>query len=344
MKDPTFISRKIDHLRHALRSESEAKERSELEGVRLIHDSLPDLNLADIQIGSPFFIAGMTAGHADAEMINDRLAKASSIKGWVFGLGSQRREIDTMTPDHFAQTLKKRYPSLKLISNLGISQLVELDEAGSFGKLSDLLEATQAQMIAIHLNPLQEAIQTEGTPKFKGSLRALENLKSKIKIPFILKETGSGMSSVFLKRIHPLEPFAVDVSGLGGTHWGRVEGFRAEPKSLSARLGETFKDWGVGTISSVINAAQVFNGTKTEVWASGGIRSGLDAAKCIALGAKRVGFAKPALEAALTSEAEVVSWMSACEAELKIALFCTGSATIDDLNKSKVESAGCRRE
>lgn len=347
MQDQEFIARKTDHIRVALLDESESKSRSDLDQVRLIHDSMPDLNLGEIGItttflneafGTPFYVAGMTAGHADADLINQRLAKASSERGWLMGLGSQRREMASNFQDSSVASLSKQHARLKLISNLGIAQLIELHSRNEWSKLEELLLRTAASALAIHLNPLQEVVQTEGTPNFKGGLAALEKLKTKINLPIILKETGSGMSASFLKRIAPLKPFAVDVSGLGGTHWGRVEGLRAPAKSLSSELGETFKDWGIGTVASILNAREIFENTETEIWASGGIRTGLDAAKCLALGASRVGFAKPALEAALQGFAVVNAWMQAREAELKAALFCTNSKSLSELDYTKVES------
>lgn len=271
-------------------------------------------------------------------MINQRLAKAASERGWIMGLGSQRREIDSNFQDTSAAALKTQHPALQVISNLGIAQLIGIAHHGHWNKLEDLLNRTGASAIAIHLNPLQEAIQAEGTPNFKGSLEALESLKKNITLPLVLKETGSGMSRSFLKRIAFLHPFAVDVSGLGGTHWGRVEGLRAPPKSLASELGECFKDWGVGTVASIVNAREIFADSGTEIWASGGMRSGLDAAKCLALGATRVGFAKPALEAAMQGSAAASAWMKARETELKVALFCTHSESLSELDHSKVES------
>ena len=345
MKSQEFIHRKIDHLHYALQEESQASLCAEWEKLNLIHDSLPDLNLDELRINTqflnqdlatPFFIAGMTAGHPDAQQINLTLAKLCSERGWLFGLGSQRRELDPHFSDHPSRDLKKNYPKLKMISNLGITQLIEVHEKKEWNRLFDIVGLSGSDLIAIHLNPIQEAIQKEGTPRFRGGLAALDALALKSKIPWMLKETGSGMSLSFLNRIRFLEPFAIDVSGLGGTHWGRIEGLRAKDDSVAYGLGQTFKNWGVSTIASIQNAKKVFAGTATEIWASGGVRSGLDAAKCIALGAKRVGFAKPALEACLQGEASLRSWMEVAEAELRTALFCTNSETVVALNSSKI--------
>jgi isopentenyl-diphosphate delta-isomerase len=347
MKDQEFINRKADHIRYSLAKEAEAVESGSLHQWSLIHDSLPDLNLNEVSLEAdwfeakkpnPFFIAGMTAGHPDAKLINERLARAASERGWAMGLGSQRRELDSDYKDSAVQSLRKQNPDLFLISNLGIAQLIEIHERGSWSLLLDLLERSGASSLAIHLNPLQEAIQTEGTPRFKNGWIAIRELANRIKLPLILKETGSGMSRNFLDRISPLPIAAVDVSGLGGTHWGRVEGLRAGEGTLAHELGSTFANWGVPVAESILNAKAAFSVTKkTAIFASGGIRTGLDAAKCLALGASAVGFAKPALEAALQGDRVLQQWMEKIESELRVAMFCSGAGTIPELGPDKIE-------
>ncbi len=344
--DQQFIQRKEDHLQYSLSPESQTSLHSRWEHLDLIHDSLPDLDLADVsihsafldyQIETPFFVPGMTAGHENATLINDRIAGMASERGWLMGVGSQRRELDSEYQDYALQKIASRFPKLKLISNLGLSQLIELHQQGEFAKLQALVENTGAAMIAIHLNPLQEAVQAEGTPNFRGGYEALKAWCDISPIPVIVKETGSGMSEATLQKLKNLNLFAVDVSGMGGTHWGRVEGLRAKKESASSRYGKTFGNWGISTVDSLRFAAKVFEGTQTEVWASGGMRTGLDAAKAIALGAKRVGFAQPVLAAALTSKVALSEWALQTEQELKIAMFCTNSANLSALNLQKLK-------
>jgi isopentenyl-diphosphate delta-isomerase len=346
MNEQEFITRKADHIRHSLSLESEALESRAFEDWNLIHDSLPDLNLPEIRLETiflgnsqrtPFFIAGMTAGHPDAALINERLAAAAAERGWALGVGSQRRELDRIFEDHPLREIRRRHPSLALISNLGISQLIEIHRSENWGPLQSLLGGTGATALAIHLNPLQEAIQREGTPRFKGALPAIEACLQKIRLPLILKETGSGMSRSFLDRIAHLPLHAVDVSGLGGTHWGRIEGMRAAEGELAAQFGRTFGHWGVSTTESIVQAKKAFQGGDQKIWASGGVRSGLDAAKCLALGASAVGFARPALEAALKGEKSLQKWMEGVEGELRIAMFCTNSAAVCELDSDKIK-------
>lgn len=337
-----FESRKKSHLDLALRAEVEATECSALDQVRLEHDALPELDFSEIDLTTPFgsrkrslktpfYVSGMTAGHASAKSVNERLAKACAKRGWIFGVGSQRRELDENRPliDSWS-SLKSEAPDLVLLGNLGLAQAITTDVS----TVQRLVKNLSADAFCVHLNALQEAIQPEGTPSFKGGMKALRTLATKLSVPLILKETGCGFSEKTLEKIRTLKLAAVDVSGFGGTHWGRIEGLRARETGYTVQSGAatTFKDWGVTTVESVRLAAKILP-KSTEIWASGGVRSGLDAAKLISLGATRVGFAKPALEAALQSEAALDLWMETVEFELRTALFCTGNRKPSELRK-----------
>jgi isopentenyl-diphosphate delta-isomerase len=346
--DQQFIQRKEDHLQYSLSAESQTIAHSGWDDLQFIHESIPNLDLNEVSIQSsflnevistPFFVPGMTAGHENATLVNDRIAAMASERGWLMGVGSQRRELDSDYQDYALQKLVVRFPRLKLISNLGLAQLIELHQRGEFDRLKAVIEQTKASLIAIHLNPLQEAVQAEGTPQFKGGLEALQAWVETSSVPVVVKETGSGMSESTLKKLKNLNLFAVDVSGMGGTHWGRVEGLRAKKNSASSRFGKTFGDWGISTMESVINARKTLDGTNIEIWASGGLRTGLDAAKAIALGATRVGFAQPVLISALKSKLALSTWAEQTEQELKIAMFCTDSADLSALNPGKLKGS-----
>lgn len=343
-----FENRKQQHLHWALDSRVQAAELSALDAVTLNHEALPELNFEQVSIETPFqnkglkkyklktpfFISAMTAGHAQAFELNRRFAKACAKRGWIFGVGSQRRELmdQSVSMDRWSM-IRRDAADLVAIGNLGLSQLIQ----SKTEQVSTLVENLDAQAFAIHLNALQEVIQPEGTPQFAGGLKAIRKLCKELKVPVILKETGCGFSAATLHKIKVLPLLAVDVSGLGGTHWGRIEGKRAEAKGdqLRSQAAVTFSDWGVNVVDSTRLARKILN-PKTEVWASGGVRNGLDAAKLISCGATRVGFAKPALEAALKSDQDLLNWMEQIEFEFKTALFCTGSASAKQLyQKSK---------
>jgi isopentenyl-diphosphate Delta-isomerase len=236
-------------------------------------------------------------------------------------VGSQRRELESQLSENVDRwkVLRQESPRVTMFANLGISQLIHAPLA----QVRKLVDSLEAQALMIHANALQEVMQPEGTPQFKGALNALKRLCAEIGVPVAVKETGCGFSAATLRRLRDIGIVAVDVSGLGGTHWGRLEGARADEGSVHAVAAQTFADWGEPTVESVIAARHELS-SSTEVWASGGVRTGLDAAKLIALGANQVGFAKPALEAALAGEEELRQWMAAREYELRVALFCTG--------------------
>jgi len=259
------------------------------------------------------------------------------------GVGSQRRELEAGTGDKAIddwKSLRQEIPRVALFANIGISQVIKAKVAD----VRRLVEALGAEALCVHLNALQEVIQPEGTPQFRGAWEALETLCRELGCPVIVKETGCGFHRTTLRRlarIGPVAPTAVDVSGLGGTHWGRIEGARAGAHTLHYAAAATFANWGEATVSSVLAARETL-GAQTEIWASGGVRSGLDAAKLIALGASRIGYAKPALEAALTGPIELRRWMELLEYELRIALFCSGCATPADLrNKADAWENNC---
>ena len=333
-----FEKRKQDHLHLALDISNQASEMSVLDQVTLRHEALPNLDFHELSIATsrfghvvstPFFVSSMTAGHRDAQQINRHLIAACAETGWAMGVGSQRRELTDPDAAFEWQPLTRDFPAVQLFGNLGIAQLIK----SSIADLQRLNASLESRALIIHCNPLQEVLQPEGTPQFKTCWQALEQLVRALEIPVVVKETGCGFSTVTLKRLQEIGVAAVDVSGLGGTHWGRIEGQRNATESTRHRAAQTFKNWGIDTVQSVKNAVNL--NPCYEIWGSGGVRHGLDAARLLALGVSMVGFAKPMLSAALMDSRAVVELMRTIEYELKVALFCTGSASLADL-KGKV--------
>ncbi|MCX7115282.1 MAG: type 2 isopentenyl-diphosphate Delta-isomerase [Gammaproteobacteria bacterium] len=329
-----FEKRKQDHLRLALHPDHEASEMNAFDAVRLNHEAIPDgqfdeINLSTSRFGlpcsTPFLVSSMTAGHVDAPKINQILMAACQQTGWAMGVGSQRRELDDPTCVDKWKPLRAAYPDIQLMSNIGLAQLID----APVSQILRLLDAIQAQALIVHCNPLQECIQPEGTPQFKGAWTALEHIVKQLDRPVVVKETGCGFSVATLRRLGEAGVAAIDVSGLGGTHWGRIEGARSDKNSLAFKTAELFKNWGITTVESLIEASQL--NLPCEIWASGGIRHGLDAAKAIALGATSVGFAKRMLEAAYKGEQAVCLQMQAIEHALRVAMFCTGSFKLESL-------------
>ena len=271
----------------------------------------------------------MTGGFQEAESINWNIAKVCEKRGWMMGVGSQRKQLHLPDAKKEWALIKKSFPNLCVFGNLGLSQLIRT----SVEQVEELVDALGASAMVIHANALQECIQPEGTPHFKGGIQALSLLAQQLSVPVCLKETGCGFSYTTLKKIQNLELYAVDISGYGGTHWGRIEGNRSHPESVGYKASQTFSHWGNDTLSSLI-VAQELKGAKWETWASGGLKNGLDAAKCFALGAKATGWASLILKYALKDEKALDEQMSLLEHELKIALFCTGSQNIKELGNS----------
>lgn len=348
-----FEKRKKDHLRLSLLPEvkgSHQKIDDPYHSILLEHCALPELNFSEIQCDqpflnhkqlTPFFIAAMTAGHPGANEINNAFAKACSDRGWIFCVGSLRREFEEGgTTLESWKKFRKNYHSLSLIGNIGASQfsfVTKSEKKLKINQLKKVMDVIRPDAFAVHLNALQEVVQSEGTPTFKGVFDFLMSWEENFpEMPLVLKETGCGFSKQTLKKLSKLKSLvAVDVSGFGGTHWGRIEGLRAKEKkaNLSYELSETFKNWGISTIDSVQNANEVFKNSKTEIWASGGVSNGLQAAKLISIGAHRVGFAGEALKAYQKGTASLNQFMELKELELKTALFCTGNSTLSEMKK-----------
>lgn len=335
-----FEKRKRDHIEWSLSSLSQTSLLGDFDSIELIHNSLPDLDFDEIsletdflghKVDSPFYVSAMTLGHDSSQILNHRLAEVCQAKKWPLFLGSQRRQLFDLNANKECEVLANKYPNCLIVGNLGLAQLIET----SVDKISDLAKAANCVAFAIHLNPLQESIQSEGTPKFKGGENAIANLVSSLHIPVIVKETGSGMSEATIKKLLNLGVAAIDVSGLGGTHWGRIEGLREENKQGTlAQTAQVFANWGISTIQSVLNARAVgafSSSCNTKIFASGGVRTGLDAAKLIALGASSVGIAQPFLKAALAGPLDILELTKNLEYQLKVAMFCTNSKKINDL-------------
>lgn len=358
--DATFEERKRDHLEHALHPGVQATELRDIDSLTLQHEALPDLDFSEVVTDSdffgrpsavPLFISSMTAGHAGSLALNQLLAQSAQDLGWAMGVGSQRRQLFDGTARAEWRELRKAAPEAILFGNLGIAQLIETTGE----QVQELADSIEATAFFVHLNPLQECLQREGTPDFKGGLKAIEKLCAALEIPVIIKETGCGFGPQTLARLKATGVAAIDVSGAGGTHWGRVEGARNGPvegargsrtegaqegrDDLYHQAAKTYGRWGIGTVESLHHALKLGMGTANgglPLWASGGVRNGLDAAKLIAFGADKVGFAQAALATAVQGEGPLHAWMQRMEFELRIALFCTGAKNPQELQNKKV--------
>lgn len=338
-----FEQRKSDHLRIALDPRSQTEGQGGLDSIQMIHEALPEMDFSEVDIStsfifkdkkiplsSPLFISSMTAGHEKGLDINQALTRLSDRRQIMMGVGSQRRELTDAEAAREWKTLRKQAPKALLLGNLGMAQLIRTP----LDQVQRLVESTEALALFVHLNPLQECLQPEGTPHFKGAFAALEKLVKTLPVPVIVKEVGCGFSTATLKRLEGTGVHAVDISGLGGTHWGRIEGYRSGEEQILHKVAKTFANWGLSTLQCMRNAQEAR--VNYEIWASGGVRSGLDAAKLLALGANKVGVAQPFLEAALQGDEALENLLQRLELELKISMFCTGCRDLKDLHTKRV--------
>ncbi|RAQ46809.1 type 2 isopentenyl-diphosphate Delta-isomerase [Arthrospira sp. O9.13F] len=332
-------SRKADHLRICLESDVQFRQKTNgFDRYRFTHCCLPEINLGEVEVsteflgkslGAPLLISSMTGGTEQAKLINTRLARAAFKHKIAMGVGSQRVAVEKpeLAPTFAVRSLA---PDILLFANLGA---VQLNYSYGLEQCQQVIDILEADALILHLNPLQECIQTEGDTNFRGLLDKIADLCCSLPVPVIAKEVGNGISATMAKKLIDAGVAAIDVAGAGGTSWARIEGQRAtDPRQW--RLGETFADWGLPTAECITEVRA--NSPDIPLIASGGLRNGLDVASAIALGADLAGLAWPFLQAAAESEAAVDSLVDILVAEISTVLFCTGSRTIKDLQRPQV--------
>ncbi|MBK7534117.1 MAG: type 2 isopentenyl-diphosphate Delta-isomerase [Myxococcales bacterium] len=332
---PAIARRKSEHLEIAASGRADFTRSHLLEHVHLVHDALPELadsdidlstELAGVRLGAPLVITGMTGGTEVATALNRELACAAAALGLAFGVGSQRAmaEHPELTETY---AVKGVAPDVVLIGNIGGVQARELGPA----KVAELARRIGADLMAVHLNPAQEMIQRDGDRDFRGVVDTLARLRDALPMPLIVKETGCGLSPAAARRLRALGVAAVDVAGAGGTSWVAVEAERAVKGSPEEALGRMLWDWGLPTAVSV--AACAAQGLT--VIASGGLRSGLDVARALALGATAGGMAAPVLRAAQQGgRAGAEAFLGEQLRSLRAVLMLTGCRRPTDLHRA----------
>jgi len=333
-------ARKADHIRICLEEDVQSHSTTNgLEHYRFTHCCLPEVDRVCInlttkflgkQLGAPLLISSMTGGTPLALTINHRLAQVAQQYKIAMGVGSGRVAVENpQLAETFA--VRKFAPDILLFANLGAVQLNYNYGLDQCLRVIDILEA---DALILHLNPLQECIQTNGDTNFRGLLDKIAILCSKLPVPVIAKEVGNGISAPMAEKLIAAGVTAIDVAGAGGTSWAKVESERAD-SMLARRLGMTFADWGLPTAECIVNIRSV--APDIPLIASGGLRNGLDAAKALALGADIAGLALPFLQAAAESSAALQDLTELLIAEMTAVLFCTGNATVDQLKHSQLQ-------
>ena len=330
-------NRKSEHLRVCIEEDVEFQQLTNgLEKYRFTHCCLPELDRSDIELGTtflgkslkaPILISSMTGGTELAHLVNTRLATVAQRYGLAMGVGSQRIALEQpeLAPTFAVRSLA---PDILLLANLGA---VQLNYGCGLEDCLKLVELLEADALILHLNPLQEWVQSGGDSNFKGLLAKIQQICAQLPVPVIAKEVGNGISAVMAKQLIEAGVAAIDVAGAGGTSWAKVESQRAKD-NRQRHLGQVFADWGLPT-AECITAIRSVNSTIPLI-ASGGLKNGLDLAKSIALGADLGGLARPFLVAAIESEAAVDELVKFLIAELEIVLFCTGNPNLSALKNS----------
>jgi isopentenyl-diphosphate Delta-isomerase len=335
----TTQQRKVEHIRINLEEDVQSKGISSgLDRYRLVHMALPELNLNEVdtavtflghRLRAPVLVSSMTGGVERGREINQRLARAAQAHGCAMGVGSQRAAIEDPALAPLFR-VREVAPDILLLANLGAAQL---NYGYGIDHCRRAVAMIEADALALHLNPLQEALQPDGNVNFSGLLSRIERVCRALEVPVIVKEVGWGISARVAQQLAEAGVAAIDVAGAGGTSWSEVEHHRA-PTPLRRRISGTFIAWGIPTAESLLMARQGAPGLP--LIASGGLRHGIDAAKAIALGADLAGFASPLLKAAAESEDAVHQLMGGLVEELRISMFCCGARDLAGLRQVEI--------
>lgn len=333
-----LANRKADHIRINLEENVRSGLTTGLERYRFVHQALPEINLEDVDtrvhlfgrtLQAPILISSMTGGTEEAARINRNLAEAAQALGVAMGVGSQRVALEH--PELAATFQVRRYaPDILLFANLGA---VQLNYGYTVDHCRRAVEMIEADALILHLNPLQEALQPEGETRFAGLLKKIETVVRSLEVPVVVKEVGWGISARVARMLADAGVAAIDVAGAGGTSWSQVEMHRA-PTAWHRELAAVFADWGIPTVESLLAVRAAV--PHLPVFASGGLRNGVDLAKVLALGATLGGFAGPLLQAAAQGPEAALEALRLLHAQLRVAMFAVGAKDLDALRRAEL--------
>jgi isopentenyl-diphosphate delta-isomerase len=338
--------RKTDHIKICLNQKAQARKATTgFEDIHFVHKALPEIDKKKIDLSTtvfghrfaaPLIVGAMTGGTAEATRINASIAEAVEKLQLGMGVGSQRAAIEDRKLEKTFAIARKKAPTAFLIANIGGIQL-----AHGYGlkEVKKAIEIVDADAVAIHLNALQEAVQPEGQTNFKGVLAKIGEIARELDKPVIVKETGSGIGAEEAQKLEAAGAKGIDIAGAGGTSFAAVEHYRAKGQENNVQrfLGDVFWDWGIPT---VVSLAEVTQTVSIPVIASGGVRSGVDAAKALALSACLASLSQPVLQAAVKGVKETENMLSLLMEELRNAMFLVGAEKVEHLSKVPIVVTG----
>ncbi len=332
--------RKTDHIRINLEEDVRSGLTTGLERFRFIHQALPEIDLEAVDLGveifgrelqAPLLISSMTGGTEQAGAINRTLAEAAQACGIAMGVGSQRAALEQ--PELAASfQVRSLAPDILLLANLGA---IQLNYDYGIEHCQRAVEMIAADALILHFNAMQEAVQPEGETRFAGLLQKIEQVCRALPVPVVAKEVGWGFSREDARRLAEAGVAAIDVAGAGGTSWSQVEMHRASNES-QRRLAAAFLDWGIPTSQAILNVRQA--APELQVFASGGLRNGVDIAKCLALGASLGGMAGPYLKAAVAGVDVTIQTILEIRREIQVCMFGCGAGDLSALRNGKLEA------
>jgi isopentenyl-diphosphate delta-isomerase len=338
--------RKADHIKICLNEKAQARKATAgFEDVHFIHRALPEVDKAKIDLSTtvfghkfsaPLIVGAMTGGTAEATRINAAIAEAVERLQLGMGVGSQRAAIEDSKLEKTFAIARKKAPTAFLIANIGGIQLVH-----GYGvkEVKKAVEMIDADAVAVHLNALHEAVQPEGQTNFKGVLAKIGEIAGELDKPVIVKETGAGIAAEDAKKLEAAGVKAIDIGGTGGTSFAAVEYYRTtgQKNSVQHFLGDVFWDWGIPTVVSLAETTQT---VKIPVIASGGVRTGRDVAKALALNACLASVSQPALQAAVKGAKDTENMLSLLIEELRDVMFLVGAKKVENLAKTPIVITG----
>ncbi|MBN1890888.1 MAG: type 2 isopentenyl-diphosphate Delta-isomerase [Thermoflexales bacterium] len=331
-------NRKADHIRINLEEDVASGLTTGLEHYHFLHQALPELDLGRVdtslvllgkRLAAPLLISSMTGGTPRARDINLSLARVAQTHGIAMAVGSQRMALEQPeTADTFR--VRSVAPDILLLANLGA---VQLNYGYGLDECRRAVDMIEADALVLHVNPLQEALQPEGEANMAGLLHKIEAICRQLPVPVIAKEVGWGISESVAGSLRQAGVAAIDVAGAGGTSWSQVELHRTSDP-VKARVAAAFRNWGIPTAESI---RAVRRAVDLPIIASGGLRDGLDVAKCIALGACACGLAAPFLKAVSQGPEAANALLVELLSTLRIAMFCAGAGSLPALHETPLK-------